>query len=219
MKTTFSILLGLTALSLVSFTEPGDASPGSPKKAKETTYKVDAQQSKLVWTGKKVTGEHTGLAPITGGTVLLTDGSKLKGGSFEINLKDLTVTDITDADGNAKLVGHLKGDDFFAVAKHPTAQFVITSATPTTPGNYNVTGKLTIKGITNEVTFPTQVKADPGKLTATANITVDRTKYDIKFRSTNFFENLGDKAIYNDFTLNVTLVATPGGVASAKTGR
>ncbi len=217
MKKTFSILLGLTALSLVSFTNPGVDSPG--KKAKETTYKVDSQQSKLVWTGKKVTGEHTGLAPVSGGTVLLGEGGKLQGGQFQISLKDLTVTDVTDADNNAKLVGHLKGDDFFAVAKHPTAQFVITSASPAGDGNYDVTGKLTIKGITNDVNFPVKVKSDKDRLTATAKVTVDRTKYDIKFRSKNFFENLGDKTIYDDFTLDVTLVATPGAVASAKVGR
>ncbi len=233
MKTTFSVLLSLTALSLVSFTDlgastapaevrlsgrPDDASPIT-KKAKETTYKVDTQQSKLRWTGKKVTGEHTGLVPISGGTVLLTDNGRLKGGTFEISLKDLTVTDLTDPDYNAKLVGHLKNDDFFAVEKYPTAQFAITSVAPTGDGNYDVTGKLTIKGITNDVKFPAQVKTEPGKLMATGKVTVDRTKYNIKFRSKNFFENLGDKAINDDFTLDVTLVATPGVVASAKTGR
>lgn len=216
MKKTTSILFGLTALSLVSFVDPGESTPD--KKAKETTYKVDAQQSKLVWTGKKVTGEHTGLVPINGGTVLLTNNGQLKGGSFEISLKDLTVTDLTDADYNAKLVGHLKNDDFFSVAKHPTAQFVITSATPTGDGNYDIVGKLTIKGITNEVKFPAQVRTEPNKLTTTAKVAVDRTKYDIKFRSTNFFENLGDKAISDDFTLDVTLIAAPATVASAKTG-
>jgi polyisoprenoid-binding protein YceI len=212
MKKTFTILLGLTALSLVSFKSIDD------RKAKETTYKVDSQQSKLVWTGKKVTGEHTGLAPVSGGTVLL-EGGRLKGGQFQISLKDLTVTDITDADNNAKLVGHLKSDDFFSVAKYPTAQFIITSASPAGDGNYDVTGKLTIKGITNDVNFPVQIKTDKEKLTATAKVTIDRTKYGIKFRSKNFFENLGDKTIYDDFTLDVALVATPGVVASAKAGR
>lgn len=217
MKNTLRILLGLTALSLVSFTNPGVDSPGD-KKAKDLTYKVDQQQSKLVWTGKKVTGEHTGLVPISGGTVLV-DGGKLKGGSFDIDLKALTVTDLTDPDSNAKLVGHLKADDFFSVANHPTAKFVITSVQPASAGTYAVTGDLTIKGITNPVTFPARVTTASDKLTATARITVDRTKYNIKFRSKSFFENLGDKAIYDDFTLDLTLIATPGAVASAKTGR
>lgn len=200
MKNTF-LLLGLTAFSLVSFTNPG------AKKAKETTYKIDGQQSKLTWNAKKVTGEHAGLAPISGGSVVL-DGGKLKGGSIDVSLKDLTVTDLTDPEANGKLTKHLKSDDFFAVEKHPAAKLVITSATPTGAGAYDVTGKLTIKGITNEVKFPATVKADNQKLTATAKVTVDRTKYDIKFRSKNFFENLGDKAIDDNFTLDVSLVAS-----------
>lgn len=205
MKQTFSLLLGLTALSFVSFTKP-DAGT----KAKETNYKVDTQQSTVVWNAKKVTGEHTGQVPINSGTVVL-EGGRLKGGSFELSLKDLTVTDLKNPDQNARLTGHLKNDDFFAVDKHPTSRLVITSVTPTSAGNYDVTGKLTIKDITNEVKFPAQVKADKNKLTATAKIIVDRTKYDIKFRSKNFFENLGDKVIDNDFTLDVALVATAAG--------
>jgi len=209
MKKSIQLLFGLTALSLVSFANP------NPKKGKEATYKVDTQQSKLVWTAKKVTGEHTGTAPISNGALALENG-KLKGGSFDIDLKALTVIDLTDSGHNGKLVGHLKSDDFFAVEKHPTAKFVIASATPTGDGKYDVAGKLTIKGITNDVTFPAQIKTDNGKLTATANITVDRTKYDIKFRSKNYFENLGDKTIYDDFTLDVTLVATPSGTVASR---
>ncbi len=135
------------------------------------------------------------------------DGDKLKGGSFVFDVKNLTVTDVKDADMNGKLTGHLKSADFFAVESHPEAKFVITSVAPKGAGAYDVTGKLTIKGITNDVTFPATVKSEGGKITADAKIVVDRTKYDIKFRSTNFFENLGDKAIHNDFTLDVSLVA------------
>ncbi|QDK81084.1 YceI family protein [Spirosoma sp. KCTC 42546] len=209
MKKTIQLLFGLTALSLVSFANP------APKKVKEATYKVDTQQSKLAWTAKKVTGEHSGTAPISTGSLALESG-KLKGGSFDIDLKDLTVTDITDAAQNAKLVGHLKSDDFFSVERHPTARFVISSVSLTGNNTYDVTGKLTIKGITNDIKFPAQVKTEAGKLTATANVTVDRTKYDIKYRSKNYFENLGDKTIYDDFTLAITLVATPSGAVASR---
>lgn len=209
MKKTIQLLFGLTALSLVSFANP------APKKVKDTTYKVDTQQSKLAWTAKKVTGEHSGTAPISNGSLVLENG-KLKGGSFDIDLKALTVTDITDAAQNAKLVGHLKGEDFFAVEKHPTAKFLISSVTSTGNNTYDVAGKLTIKGITNDIKFPAQIKTEAGKLIATADVTVDRTKYDIKFRSKNYFENLGDKTIYDDFTLAITLVATPTGAVASR---
>lgn len=183
----------------------------------DNTFTIDTQNSKLVWVGKKVTGEHTGTVPISGGTLVWSD-NKLKSGSFDIDVKNLTVTDLTDKEYNAKLVGHLKNDDFFAVDKFPKANFVISSVTPKGGDNYEIAGKLTIKGITNEVKFPAVVRVDKARLTAQAKIAVDRTKYNIKFRSSNFFENLGDKAIENDFQLDVNLVANAAHEA-AKTGK
>jgi polyisoprenoid-binding protein YceI len=172
----------------------------------DKTIKVDAQNSKIVWQAKKVTGAHDGNVPLNNGTLIL-DGNKLKGGSFVLDVKNLTVTDVKDENMNGKLTGHLKNDDFFAVDKHPEAKFVITSVSPKSGNQFDVVGNLTIKGITEEIKFPATVTADAKKVTATAKITVDRTKYGIKFRSSNFFENLGDKAISNDFVLDVNLVA------------
>jgi polyisoprenoid-binding protein YceI len=176
------------------------------KKAKTTAFKVDTSKSKIIWTGKKVTGEHTGTVNLSSGNLVL-DGKTLKSGSFEIDFSSLTVTDIKDADGNAKLLKHLKSDDFFSVEKNPTSKFVITSVSSKGADEYQIKGDLTIKGITNAISFPATVKNSGKTLFATAKIKVDRTKYDIKFRSTNYFENLGDKAISDDFDLNVNLVA------------
>ncbi|MCE7042438.1 YceI family protein [Dyadobacter sp. CY312] len=201
MKKTVLSILSLTAFGLFSFVGPGD------KKAKETPYSVNVQQSKLVWNAKKVTGEHSGLTPIKSGSLVLADG-KLKGGSFDINLKDLTVTDIKDAEYNAKLVGHLKNDDFFSVEKHPVARLEILSATPAGGNKYDVKGKLTIKGITNDVTFPAEVTTTGKNLKAHAKVVVDRTKYDIRYNSKTFFSSIGDKAIDDTFNLDVDLVAT-----------
>lgn len=201
MKKIFVFLLaGLLANSVVM------ANDSDKSGAADKTLTVDTKSSKVTWGAKKVTGTHAGDVPLTSGS-LVVDGDKLKGGTFVFDVKNLTVTDVKDAEMNGKLTGHLKSPDFFSVEAHPQAKFVITSATPKGGGVYDVTGKLTIKGITNDVTFPATVKSDAKKLTADAKISVDRTKYDIKFRSTNFFENLGDKAIDNDFTLEVMLVA------------
>ncbi|AWO00218.1 lipid-binding protein [Chitinophaga alhagiae] len=198
------------ATVLLSFTVPATEKP-----VKATThataraaviYQVDSQQSKLSWLAKKVTGSHNGHIGISAGQLEL-DNNVLKGGSFTIDTRSLTVTDITNEASNARLTGHLKSDDFFSVEKHPTAQFVITSAAGKGGANYDVTGKLTIKGITNSISFPAEVTVAGGKATAKASIKVDRTKFDIKYRSSNFFENLGDKAIYDDFTIDVVLVA------------
>ncbi|PQA54457.1 YceI family protein [Siphonobacter curvatus] len=197
-------ILALLALTSLAFTKPQAT----------VSYKVDTQKSTVVWKGKKVTGEHFGNVSLSSGTLTAENG-KLKGGTFETDLRTLTVTDLKEQEYNQKLVNHLKGDDFFAVDKHPKSTFVITSVTPQSGNQVQVKGKLTIKGITKEVSFPATVKADKAQLTATAKIPVDRTQYDIKFRSTNFFENLGDKAIHNDFELDINLVANATGSATA----
>lgn len=182
---------------------------------KEVTYKVDNEASKVFWKAKKVTGEHSGYISISTGVLNVANG-QLKGGNIEINTQSITVTDIADATSNARLVGHLKGEDFFAVEKFPTATLVITSATSTGTNSYDIKGKLSIKGVTNEVSFPATIGFEKNKLSAKAQLTVDRTKYDIRYRSKNFFENLGDKAIYDDFELDITLSATLGTSPNSK---
>jgi len=177
------------------------------KKLKASTFKVDNENSKLTWAAKKATGDHNGEVKVSNGNFTL-ESNALKGGSFDIDLNTITDADLTDQAQNDKLVSTLKSETFFNTEKFPKANFVISSATKTSGNQYNVKGKLTIKGITNEVTFPATVTVNGNKLTAVAKITIDRTKYDIKFRSKNFFENLGDKVIYDDFDLNVNLNAS-----------
>lgn len=196
MKKSVFIVLSVATLGLFAFK--------GGQKAK--SFAVDSKQSTVVWTGKKVTGEHKGNVSISSGKLNVVD-NKLEGGTFVINLASITVTDITEADKNAKLVGHLKGEDFFGTDKFPTSQLVITKAVSKGGEQYEITGNLTIKGITQPVTFPATVKVSDKNIAAKAQITVNRTKYDIKYKSANYFENLGDKAIYDDFTLDVNLVA------------
>lgn len=171
------------------------------------TFKVNTQKSSLKWVGKKLTGEHDGAVSISDGQLLLEKG-KLVGGSFEIDMNSITVEDIQDPEGNKNLVGHLKADDFFSVAKHPKATFKITKVATGKDGKTNITGDLTIKGITQSITFPAEVKTNKDQVEATADITVNRTKFDIRYASTSFFDNLGDKVIYDDFILHVKLVAS-----------
>lgn len=197
-KLSFSVL-AIVAFLAFSFTGPGARNAA--------TFKVDTKKSTIVWTGKKVTGAHTGHVSIASGN-LIVDDKAVKGGLFDIDLTSITVTDLKDPEYNAKLVGHLKNDDFFGTEKFPKATFVISTVTHKEGNNYDVTGKLTIKGITNDVAFPAVIAITPAGVTATAQIKVDRTKYGIKYGSGSFFDNLGDKAIDNDFLLDVNLVAT-----------
>lgn len=169
---------------------------------KPVPVKVDAAKSTVNWLGKKVTGQHSGTIALKEGQLLL-DGKKLVGGSFTMDMTTLAVTDVKDEKMNGKLKGHLSSDDFFGVANYPTSTLKITKVTPKGGNAYEVTGDLTIKGKTAPVTFPATV--DPKAGTATAKITIDRSKYDIKYGSKSFFDNLGDKAIYDEFELDVTL--------------
>lgn len=168
-------------------------------------FTVDANATTLAWVAKKVTGQHNGTIKVSGGDITL-DGTKVKSGNFTIDMNSIVILDIQGG-SNEKLLGHLKSDDFFSVAKFPTTSFVITSVTPKSGSTYTVKGKLTIKGITQDIEFPAEIGFNGKTMTAKANITVDRTKFDIKYRSANWVENLGDKAIYDDFTMELNLVA------------
>lgn len=174
---------------------------------KNDTYTVDKSASTLQWVGRKVTGEHSGTINISNGK-LIWNGQTLKGGSFEVDMASLANTDLADADYNQKLVSHLKSEDFFATEKYPKATFVITKVREAGKNQSQVTGDLTIKGVTKEVSFPATVQVEGNNLVARAKILVDRTQYGIKYGSGSFFDNLGDKAIDNEFELNVALVAT-----------
>ena len=171
-----------------------------------TAYKVDTSASNIVWNAEKVTGKHTGNVKISNGDLQMDHG-KLVGGSFDIDMNSITNTDL-EGEWAGKLIGHIKSDDFFGVAKYPTSKFVITRAIPQdTKGNYKIIGNLTIKEKTNEISFKANLAEAAGTLTATGDIVVDRSKFDVKYGSGSFFDNLGDKTIYDEFGLKVTLVA------------
>ncbi|MFY0652517.1 MAG: YceI family protein [Cyclobacteriaceae bacterium] len=172
-------------------------------------YKVDAKSSKLEWLAKKVTGQHNGEIDIKSGG-LTFDGNKLSGGNFVINMTSIKVLDLeAGSNMNKKLTGHLNSPDFFDTANHGEASFKITSVkqAKSDDGNYQIMGDLTIKGKTSSISFPAMVSKDGSNVSAKAKMTFDRSKFDVKFRSASFFENLGDKMIYDDVEMTVNLVA------------
>lgn len=171
----------------------------------QATYTVDTQASKVEWIGKKVTGQHNGTVALKSGS-LTYDGGKLTGGSFTVDMTSIACEDL-EGEYKGKLEGHLKSDDFFGVEKYPTATFKIAKVKSLGAGKYTVTGDLTIKGKTESIEFPAQLVEANGKVTGVASLTIDRSKFDVRYGSGSFFDDLGDKTIYDDFELTVNIVA------------
>ncbi|WP_178983766.1 YceI family protein [Winogradskyella helgolandensis] len=178
-------MLFILALSFMSYTTLKDKT-------------VNIEESSVIWNGYKVGGEHTGTIALKSGT-LAFDGANLTGGNFTIDMTTINTTDLK-GEYKGKLDGHLKSDDFFGVEEFPTATLKITSVTGK-DGNFNVKADITIKGKTEAISFPMLIKDN----TATANLKIDRTKHNITYKSPSLLETLKDKAIYDEFDLNVTL--------------
>jgi polyisoprenoid-binding protein YceI len=189
----FSMFLVLVAVASLSFVKPPVKVP------------ADLTSSYVKWTGYKVTGQHFGKVMLKSGS-LEFEGDNLIGGAFEMDMTSITVEDLT-GEGAKKLGGHLKSDDFFGVTAHPTSKFVITKVVSRgTPGAYKIIGNLNLKAATKELRFNADIKTIEGKQTAVAKIKLDRSEYDIRYGSGSFFENLGDKTIYDEFDLEINLV-------------
>ncbi len=160
---------------------------------------VKTEESKVTWKAYKVTGSHTGTVALTSGALVFEE-DKLTGGEFTVDMTSLISTDL-EGEYKGKLEGHLKSPDFFGVENHPEANLVFTTVTPSGKNSYEVTGDLTIKGITKPVTFDLSVYGSK----ATATLKIDRAEYDVRYGSGSFFDNLGDKTIYDEFDLVVDL--------------
>jgi polyisoprenoid-binding protein YceI len=163
---------------------------------KEGTKKeVKIEKSKVVWKGYQVTGSQKGIIALKSG-FLNFKADKLIGGKFTIDMTTITSTD-QSGEYKQKLEGHLKSDDFFGVKTYPTSTLIFKKVKATGKNSYEVVGYLTIKGITNPINFDVSIYEKK----ATATLKVDRAKYNVRYGSTSFFDNLKDKAIYDEFDL------------------
>ena len=188
-----------TILSIAMAVIFGGFATAATEPTEVVTKAVKTAESSVMWKAYKVTGSHYGLVQLTEGN-LKFDGTTLVGGNFTVDMTSLIATDL-EGDSKAKLEGHLKSDDFFGVANHPTSTLVFTEVKSNGKNSYAVTGDLTIKGITKPITFDVSIYGN--KATATAK--VDRAEYNVRYGSGSFFDNLGDKTIYDEFDLVVDL--------------
>lgn len=161
---------------------------------------ADAEKTQMQWKGEKVLGEHSGTIKLKSGW-LNWDNNQIKGGEFIIDM-----TSLEESQDNQKLEGHLKSADFFDVQKFPESKLVLTESTPFDKGTGDVKGMLTIKDVTNPVEFKASSQKKDDGLWFYCRIVIDRTKYNIKYGSGSFFDNLGDKTIYDEFELKVSLM-------------
>jgi polyisoprenoid-binding protein YceI len=161
---------------------------------------ASAEKTTLLWLGEKVTGQHNGTIMLKDGWLTLKE-NKIVTGEFNIDM-----TTIKDAEKNERLEGHLKSDDFFGVEKFPVSTLVITGSDSFEKGSAVVRGNLTIKGITNPIEFKSVMQKKEDGTWFYSNIVIDRTKYNIRYGSGSFIDNLGDKAIYDEFKLKVSLL-------------
>lgn len=170
---------------------------------------VDTEASRIGWSGSKMMGTHHGTIDIAIGTVLL-DGSELKGGNFIIDMNTIENLDLKGTWPHDGLLEHLRSDEFFHVDSFPAAIFKMTDAQhlESDTANYLITGELTIKGITNNITFPANVNATDSTLYASGSLVIDRSRWDVRFGSKTFYpELLPIKTISNDIGIEIVLVA------------
>jgi len=170
----------------------------------QKTFKADAAATKIIWNGKKIGGEHTGTINLKEGWVTV-DKKAITGGEFVVDMTTIKDVDIKDDDMRGKLEGHLKSGDFFGVENFPVSKLVITGSTLSADGSLKAKGNLTIKEATHPVEFTAKSSVSGDIITWSALVTIDRSLFDVRYGSGKFFPNIGDKAISDDFTLDIKL--------------
>ena len=213
-KSVFNIfMVAVLAISITGCKKAKEANTSEAEiaiVAENTSEKFIAniEQSTIEWKGFKPTGSHTGTINIESGYFTTNDG-KIQSGSFLMDMKSIKVTDIpVEKKGNASLVGHLSSADFFDVEAFPKAAFEITGLDEK-DGKTMLSGNLTMKGVKNNITFPVTVSENGNDLSLMSDaFIIDRTKWNIEYKSKSIFGNLGDKFINDDIELKITVKAT-----------
>lgn len=179
--------------------ETKDAETISVAKASSEAYTALPNESTITWSGYKPTGSHTGTIALSSGEFTVNDG-KIESGTFTIDMASLK-----DSEGSAKLEKHLKSADFFEVETYPNATFEVTGF-DTANEKTMLSGNLTLKGTTNNVSFPVTVTNEADLITLTSEtFTIDRSKWNVKFKSKSFFNDLGEKYINDDIELTIVV--------------
>ena len=176
-----------------------------------TLSEISKGYSHVGWVGYKIGGKHNGKIEVSKGQLRFVDGTILDG-TFELDITTLSNEDLKDEGANSKLVTHLKSADFFNAEKFPKATFKIEKAIKyglvgENKTKYKIKGPLTIKGITKTISFEADVFEYETSYSISGILKIDRSDFDIRYGSGTFFGDIGDKVIYDDVKLNISLVA------------
>lgn len=171
---------------------------------------LSLKESTLQWMGKPlVGGGHEGTINFSSGSITTTAAGDITQGEFVLDMNTIKNTDMKPDDGGNGLEEHLKAEDFFSVAKYPRANFSILKVIPESKTGdvqqVKFLGLLTLKRITNMITFPATITRKGETANIKAEITIDRTKWDIIYNSKTFFANLKDGFISDEIKIVVDL--------------
>ncbi len=209
-KTAFTILAGTVLFfTACNNTPQGEQAQVTDEQAAAsasgTTYTVNTDASTVKWIGASPIKQHDGSLKISEGSLTVAGGN-ITGGSFTVDINSLNNNDLT-GEYKGKLEGHLKSADFFEAEKYPTSKFEITAVEVAAEGEntHKVSGNLTLKDVTKNVTFPAKVTVSETEVTATANFNIDRSQWNMSYGADN---SLGDKMIKPEVNLTVELKAS-----------
>ena len=207
-------MLAIIALLIVSScndkakeADTKEAEDAAVAEATAVSYTVVPAESTIMWKGFKPTGSHNGTISVSNGTMSVADGT-IESGNFTIDMASIQVKDIPkEEEAHGKLTGHLTSDDFFAVETYPTSKFVVTGM-QIKDGKAMLSGNLTLKDATNNVTIPVSMSSQGDTMTLKSEtFTIDRSKWNVKYGSKSFFDNLGDSFINDDIELQINVKA------------
>ncbi|GGH75764.1 MAG: YceI family protein [Bacteroidetes bacterium] len=218
MKTARFFTIAALATSLVACNDAAEseAATGAAQEVKEVaeavTYPVSAQSGHVAWIGFKtnVDWSHNGTIQVKDGEFKVKDG-ELVGGNFTIDMKTIRPLDLEEGTENyTNLVGHLESPDFFETSAYPTATFEITNVSKVQGGaaSHEVQGNLTMKDTTNNITFPANIQVTDGVVSfKTPEFSINRTKWNVMFRSSGIEGVMKDDLIDDYIKLSVDLTA------------
>ena len=177
----------------------------------EGQYQIDTDQSIIEWFGRNPNTKHFGTVRISRGQIQIENGNMT--GTVEIDMDSIENINLEGDELQPVLVSHLKSDDFFLVKAFPKAKFTINSGQLAeephlSAPNYEVNGTLNLRGVKADLSFATTIaSADDGGLIAEAHFDIDRTRWNVIYGSTRFFENLGMHLVFDLISFQLRIVA------------